>query len=689
MAQLLHDGRVLMSDKRIVAFAAELSALDICEIVRDCNPKTTRPFTGTPAFISGGGGGGSGAPGARGADGAPGPSGPQGPAGDFGGPQGFQGPSGPQGAVGGDGTDGAQGPQGFQGAGDDGAQGPQGFQGVDGPGGSGPQGFQGSLGPQGVQGTSGTNGVQGFQGPDSGGPDIFAATRVVSLVAGEGTDTTIAAAIAALPAEGGLIFVKEGTFPIAATLTLPNKNVAIRGAGNGSTILDMGANAIAAFTIPAGLTEPRVFAFADFRILGTAVANQRGWSIQDENSRGILSIERVDTFEIQIPFAVTDGPQDVSLLINATECYFEQLADMSSILITNSPDFPTVNLNLFKVDFSRRGATDTVLGTISQGGAGEFTNVYLVAKDSSFSSGADDCTLGGINSVNSAFYNFTPEVNGIIFIDTPLASGATNAIVGSDLFFVDFELVGDLKVDSCESTGCAWTDEAESQFSNCLFRVDANSAVPLPAIINGSGSTYVVGCEIGGSGTDYVLSDCKVVDGCSMDSATTAIILLTSFVDGGRVSNCDLGIGSSTVPILETGAAANNRYINNFAATGPTLLAGTNSIWEGARRDVASAQATTGVFVNYTGEASPTGLFSNGTIKNTGGNSLEVRETVTDGFGVTDSATQTITAGNQGVLSAQVNIGTARPPYRSYFIAVRHPGAATTFDLQVQTRGGN
>ena len=83
--------------------------------------------------------------------------------------------------------------------------------------------------------------------PGGAGSDIFAATRVVSLTPGDGTDLTIAAAIAALPAEGGLIFVKQGTYPLAATLALTDKPIEIVGAGNG-TILDLGALGIPAFT---------------------------------------------------------------------------------------------------------------------------------------------------------------------------------------------------------------------------------------------------------------------------------------------------------------------------------------------------------------------------------------------------------------------------------------------------------
>jgi hypothetical protein len=92
--------------------------------------------------------------------------------------------------------------------------------------------------------------------PAGAGSDVYAATRVVSLIAGDGTDLTVAAAILALPAEGGRIYVKQGTYPLTLTNTLPDKPVDIIGSGDG-TIFDLGANAISAFTIPNGLTAQR------------------------------------------------------------------------------------------------------------------------------------------------------------------------------------------------------------------------------------------------------------------------------------------------------------------------------------------------------------------------------------------------------------------------------------------------
>ena len=80
----------------------------------------------------------------------------------------------------------------------------------------------------------------------------------------------------------------------------------------------------------------------------------------------------------------------------------------------------------------------------------------------------------------------------------------------------------------------------------------------------------------------------------------------------------------------------------------------------------------------------PMGLIGQGTIKNAGANSMNVRETVTDLFGVTSSVTTPVAAGNDLLLSMAVNIGTARPPYKEYKIEVKSTtaGNPTTYNYR-------
>lgn len=95
-----------------------------------------------------------------------------------------------------------------------------------------------------------------------------AATFVVNPTGADADFTTIAAALAAaaaLPAGVGAdIYLREGTYSISVTLTLSDREITIRGAGRGATILDLGSNAIAIFTLP--FDQP--YSFKDFSMLG-------------------------------------------------------------------------------------------------------------------------------------------------------------------------------------------------------------------------------------------------------------------------------------------------------------------------------------------------------------------------------------------------------------------------------------
>lgn len=117
-------------------------------------------------------------------------------------------------------------------------------------------------------------------------------------------------------------------------------------------------------------------------------------------------------------------------------------------------------------------------------------------------------------------------------------------------------------------------------------------------------------------------------------------------------------------------------------------MAGPGSIVDGSRLTSLSAVATLAAFTSQFIHANQNGLVGIGTIKNTGANSLEVREDVTDAFGTVVSSTPvTVLSGNDYMLDPQTNFATGRPPYVSYDVLVRHPGAATTFDLRYTARG--
>jgi hypothetical protein len=67
--------------------------------------------------------------------------------------------------------------------------------------------------------------------------DRYESTYVVSQDPTKGDFTTLQAALDGLPASGGKIFVKAGTYPISATIQIRQNNVHIQGEGMGITVL--------------------------------------------------------------------------------------------------------------------------------------------------------------------------------------------------------------------------------------------------------------------------------------------------------------------------------------------------------------------------------------------------------------------------------------------------------------------
>jgi len=129
--------------------------------------------------------------------------------------------------------------------------------------------------------------------------DKFAATRIVDK-AGKGTDLTIQSAINNLPAAGGAIYVKDGTYAITSSIVLPNKPVKIVGCGD-ATIIDLTDYAISAFTI--GYNQ--VLAFSDIKINGDGSSGQIAFSISDNVNAAIpMVFSRVSVNNIEKVFVV-------------------------------------------------------------------------------------------------------------------------------------------------------------------------------------------------------------------------------------------------------------------------------------------------------------------------------------------------------------------------------------------------
>lgn len=202
--------------------------------------------------------------------------------------------------------------------------------------------------------------AQGGGGPSSSGgsgtrtPE--AATFVVSPIMGVGNYQTIQAAIDNLPAQGGYILVREGTY---GPSTLSNKPIIIKGCGRGSTVIDLGAADVSAFAT--GLFANK-YVIRDLSVVGNPANIQQLLGLGGASE---VLIENVDVTDVLEDVVTTSTPEvtfrdcklnmpaaaDVSWWIGAggpggTLTWDNVESDVptpSNVLITGQPDFTVLD----------------------------------------------------------------------------------------------------------------------------------------------------------------------------------------------------------------------------------------------------------------------------------------------------------------------------------------------------------
>lgn len=130
-----------------------------------------------------------------------------------------------------------------------------------------------------------------------------------------------------------------------------------------------------------------------------------------------------------------------------------------------------------------------------------------------------------------------------------------------------------------------------------------------------------------------------------------------------------------------------------YAATAIPVVGGGAGGGGGAGENVSiSTDGTAGdVFEEALVNSSDTGFVGIGTIKNLDPvNSITVRETVTDAFGVTDSVETVVSPADEDyLLDPQTNFGNARPFYTEYIVEVKStiPGSPAAWELRYTSQG--
>jgi len=174
----------------------------------------------------------------------------------------------------------------------------------------------------------------------------YAADRVVSLVPEDGTDLTLASAFAALAATGGKIYVKKGTYPIAASIVpAVDKSFVVEGSGD-ETVFDLGVSGVPLFSIPDLYTKKTNLYFKDFKVLGDETVLDVLWEYND--SKGLPEIygEGITSEHIYIWANVLNGsnsnagPGNDDVRFHWRGCHFRPTDDHFSGLVNTAASGP-------------------------------------------------------------------------------------------------------------------------------------------------------------------------------------------------------------------------------------------------------------------------------------------------------------------------------------------------------------
>jgi hypothetical protein len=210
------------------------------------------------------------------------------------------------------------------------------------------------------------------------------------------------------------------------------------------------------------------------------------------------------------------------------------------------------------------------------------------------------------------------------------------------------------------------------------------------AVIIGTGQTVVEGCYFDNQGTTFVLDGgFDAIIGNDFHSSGVGLTATIRTTNGDARISDNLFLSALTPAILEAGATSTNRIDNNRWVTNPTLIAASDAVVNGFKRKNITGGATVDALTAVFTHLNDKGLAGAGSIKNTGANSLTVRRTVTDGYGVTDFQEDVVLAGASMQWPMDTAIGTAFAAYVSFTVSVKSttPGSPTTYDLRHSSTG--
>lgn len=448
-------------------------------------------------------------------------------------------------------------------------------------------------------------------------------------------------------------------------------------------------------------------------VVGGAQANSIV-SVRDTGSVGNVKMVHVNTEFVQNIIDITTGDSFEANQIQVVlqDCRFKPSEDnIGAILRLPSAFFP-VSVHMDRVRYLNNfeaydlAPPDTHGGSIVlHGTTGVYTNVDLHATNCIFHI-TDDSTFGAVHMENCYIKNIlTPTVMLFMFVlgaTTPAETSLINVGCDNNIYWSLSDastVIGGTYRDTI--LALFPTDEFGGSITGAQFFSGPNNGTVIAtsgAAINIDGcffaeDTAVVSAHyidlFQSSGGASNISNCSFATLSAGSDCAIRVIQSGTTNRAVSISNCWFD-QPNVPPIIEQLTTSVVHYNDNmFEADclAPTII-GTGSVFNGARNLRTIGGALTSSFVDKLTHLNQKGIVGIGTLLNAGANSLEVRETVIDILaGTTSTRTTTVTTGNSVLLSPQTNIGTAVPPYKSYVVAVRFPGASTTFSLCFTTMG--
>jgi hypothetical protein len=365
---------------------------------------------------------------------------------------------------------------------------------------------------------------------DTAAPTPKAATLVVHPVPGVGDYTTIAAALAGLPAEGGYILVREGTYAISAENVIPDKQVEIVGCGSGfndgqGTVIDLGANAINAFR----RAFNKHLRFAHLRVRGDGVAGSQFLKADSPDTSNFVDVEDVVVDNLQKCLVTDPG---FMLLVRAQQLYFQ-----SAVATPKFWDGGPGQIEAVQCE----AANGSISGVVD-----------ISAQDSIFL--LDD---GPVNAVGNLF-----AANSIFNGEYAQAAGRSLLLSGS-AFLLGFGAAPARFLDipagnlAGAITGCRWDQAATEEVRNAGNRITfkGNSGSSEPRITETGAANFNIYDDISLSST--ILGAKTLVNGENLQTVAVDTVLDVNH----RTVNVDASLAARTITLPTAASAKNRKYI--------------------------------------------------------------------------------------------------------------------------------